>query len=353
MTRSPAPNLAFALSLLAFAACGENTTPTQPDTAGDQSLATSSFALASNAWTKRASPPEILPRGGLAAGVVNNAAGQPILYIFGGFFEDHPNGSIRAYDYSRNTWTTKASGVERQSTNGVGRIGGKLYFSGGYTGGRDGTCCDATRPTLYAYDPAADLLVQKADMPQPTADGVTGVINGKLYVLAGSCSDDSPPFDCSEHGSSRRFYRYDPATNTWTTLPPAPHQHAGGAGGVINGRFYVAGGGSVVRYRLDVYNPVTNAWRARADLPEARAGVAGAVLQNKLYVIGGSGPSGNRAVFAYDPVTNKWQTRASLSVGRTSLAAASLVTIYGNPKILAVGGFDGSEGPGANELYTP
>jgi N-acetylneuraminic acid mutarotase len=353
MSRPPTLNLAFTFSLLTLAACGENTEPTQPATAEDRSSLEASLAFASNTWTNRARLPEGGPRGGLAAGVVNNSAGNPILYIFGGFFEDHPNGSIRAYNYSRNTWTTKASGVERQRTNGVGRIGGKLYFSGGYIGGRDGTCCDATRPTLYAYDPAADRLVQKADMPQPTADGVTGVINGKLYVLAGTCSDDSPPFDCSEHGTSRRFYRYDPATNTWTTLPPAPHQHAGGAGGVINGRFYVAGGGSVVRYRLDVYDPVTNIWRARADLPEARSGTAGAVLQNKLYVIGGVGPSGNRAVFAYDPVTNKWQTRASLNAGRSSLAAASLVTIYGNPKILAVGGFDGSDGPGANELYTP
>ena len=349
MIRLPLLRFALTLSALPLVSCGE-TTPTQPGTSDEPSLAPS-FALASNAWTNRARLPDIIPRGGLAAGVVNNSAGQPILYIFGGFFEDHPNGSIRAYDYSRNIWTTKASGVERQSTNGVGRIGGKLYFSGGYTGGRDGTCCDATRPTLFAYDPAADLLTRKADMPQPTADGVTGVINGKLYVLAGSCSDDSPPFDCSEQGTSRRFYRYDPATDTWTTLGPAPHPHAGGAAGVINGRFYVAGGGG--NRRLDVYDPVTNVWRARADLPEARGGTAGAVLQNKLYVIGGSGPSGNRAVLAYDPVTNKWQTRASLNVGRTSLAAASFVTSFGNPKILAVGGFDGSEEPGANELYTP
>ncbi|HEV8177290.1 MAG TPA: hypothetical protein VGP44_06330, partial [Gemmatimonadales bacterium] len=81
----------------------------------------------------------------------------------------------------------------------------------------------------------ADRLIRKADMPQPTADGVTGVIDGRLYVLAGTCNDDSPPFDCNEansgnRGSSRRFYRYDPATNNWTTLPSAPHEHGYGAG---------------------------------------------------------------------------------------------------------------------------
>lgn len=352
MISYPSLNLRLTLSLLALAACSESTDPTPPRTAGDLSSETPSFALARNGWTNRARLPgsDIIPRGGLAAGVVNDAAGQPILYAFGGFFEDHTHGTILAYDYSRNAWTTKGSSLELSYSNGVGKIGGKLYISGGYLGGREGFCCDATQRTLYAYDPRADRLIRKADMPRQTAEGVTGVINGKLYVLSGTCVDDEPPvFDCDVESNRRLLYRYDPATNTWTTLGPAPHSHARGAAGVINGRFYVAGGGN---RRLDVYDPTTNTWKARADMPEARSG-AGTVLQNQLYVIGGVGSSGNRAVFAYDPVTNTWKTRASLNVGRSSLAAASMVTIYGNPKILAVGGFDGSERPGANELYTP
>ena len=344
------PKLAFTLSLLALAACGENTDPTQPGTVAERSTLEPSFALASNTWTKRA--PLRGPRYGPAAGVVNNSAGNPILYVFGGHFDEFQLGTV-AYNYATNTWTTKAGNFEGEYTNGVGRIGGKLYISGGFNiAGGDPFCCDATQRTLYVYDPVADRLTRKADMPRQTARGVTGVINGKLYVLSGYCADDEPPvFDCDVEINHRLLYRYDPATNNWTTLGPAPHSHALGAGGVINGRFYVAGGGS--GSWLDVYDPVTNTWTTRASLPEGRTGVAGAVLQNKLYVIGGNGPSGKRAVFAYDPVTNTWRTRASLNVGRTNLAAASLVTRFGNPKILAVGGFDGSEGPGANELYTP
>jgi N-acetylneuraminic acid mutarotase len=354
MVRAPFLSLALTLSLLTLAACSEDTNPTQPGTVGERSPEAPSFALARNTWTKRARLPEGGPRGGLAAGVVNNSAGQPILYVLGGHFDEFQVGQVRAYNYAKNTWTTKATFVERSYTNGVGRIGGKLYFSGGYLGGRDGFCCDATQRTLYTYDPVADRLIRKADMPRQTAAGVTGVINGRLYVLSGTCADDEPPvFDCDVESNRRLLYRYDPATNTWTTLGPAPHSHAGGTGGVISGKFYVAGGGTVANKWLDVYDPVTNSWRTLADLPEARTAVAGTILQNKLYVIGGIGPSGNRAVFAYDPVTNTWKPRASLNIGRTSLAAASLITPFGNPKILAAGGFDASEGPGANELYTP
>ncbi len=291
MIPSPSLSLRLALSLLALAACTESTDPTPPRTAGDPSSEIPSFDLARNGWTNRARLPDsdIMPRGGLAAGVVNTSAGQPILYVLGGHFDEFQIGQVHAYNYATNTWTTKATFVDRSYTNGVGRIGGKLYFSGGYLGGREGFCCDAMQRTLYAYDPVADRLIRRADMPRQTAEGVTGVINGKLYVLSGTCVDDEPPvFDCDVESNRRLLYRYDPATNTWTTLGPAPHSHAGGAGGVINGRLYVAGGGN---RRLDVYDPATNTWRARADMPEASERGRHCV-QNHLYVIGGVGSSG-------------------------------------------------------------
>ena len=50
-------------------------------------------------------------------------------------------------------------------------------------------------------------------MPRKIAQGITGEINGKLYVLTGSCEG------CAER-ISRRLYRYDPATATlpWTPV---------------------------------------------------------------------------------------------------------------------------------------
>ena len=198
------------------------------------------------------------------------------------------------------------------------------------------------RSSLRVYDPVTGSITRRSDMPRATAEGVTGVINGKLYVLAGRCVSLGQAVAC------HTFYRYDPATKLWTKLAPAPSNHDRGAGGVINGKFYVAGGGN---RNLDVYEPATNTWTTRAPLPEVRSGTAGAVLGGKLYVIGGRGASGSKAVFAYDPVTNSWRTRASLNVGRSDLAAARITTLDGKSYILAVGGSFG--GYRANELYTP
>ena len=171
-------------------------------------------------------------------------------------------------------------------------------------------------------------------MPRHTYNGVTGVIGGKLYVVVGFCSD------CT-HCIDRRLYRYDPATNTWnTSLAWSPHPHVLGAGGVIKGKFYVAGEATDVNgfptTNLDVYDPVTNTWKTLAPLPFELTDAAGAVLQDQLYLIG-SGHSG-RSVLAYNPVTNTWKEKNALPTGRLNLAAASFVTPFGNPKILAVGG---------------
>jgi N-acetylneuraminic acid mutarotase len=259
--------------------------------------------------------------------------------------------TVEAYNYATNSWTGKSATLRRARTNGVGLIGGKLYVSGGILDTGDGH--EATL-TVFAYDPIADVFTRKADMPRPASDGVTGVIGGKLYVLTGGCGN------CAVF-VSRRFWRYDPATNAWSFLPQCPRAHLSGAGGVINGKFYVAGGSNEAfsaTKNLDVYDPVTNTWTARAPLPETVFAPAGAVLNNKLYVMGGTVGADShtsKTVFAYDPATNTWTTKAPMLTARFRLAAAGLVTPFGNPKILAVGGLDlaNPSAGGANELFTP
>jgi N-acetylneuraminic acid mutarotase len=343
MTRPWPLNLALTLSAFALAACGENTTPTQPGTAEDPSLATPSFALTSNSWTTKA-PFPASHNSGVAAGVRNNSAGLPIVYVFGGHYLDFINQTIWAYNPATNTWATKASRFSGIQTNGVGLISGKLYISGGFAG------FEAMQSSLYAYDPAADRLIRKADMPRQTAQGVTGVINGKLYVLSGTCADDIPPvFDCDNATVRRLLYRYDPATNTWTILPPAPRSHAGGVGGVIHGKFYVAGGGSSTA--LDVYDPSTNTWRRLAPLPKSQCCVVGAVMNSKLWVIGWFGSSRN--TYAYDPVTNTWRSRAPLPGGEAARAAVSL-PFDGHSHLFVAGGRENPEDePVPSLLYTP
>jgi N-acetylneuraminic acid mutarotase len=345
MKRPPARTLALLLSMFLLASCGDNTTPTEPGAAGELPL---SHRGLHNTWTEKAPLPGDFAISGVAAGVRNNAAGKPIVYVLGGNITGNV-ADIFAYNLATNTWTKKAAQFVGTHTNGIGLIRGKLYISGGYDlSGGDGFCCGSMQRTLYAYDPTADRITRKADMPRQTADGVTGVIKGKLYVLSGTCTDDAPPvFDCDDPSVRRLLYRYDPVTDKWMTLPPAPHPHEGGVGGVIRGKLYVAGGSS-----LDVYSPSTNSWRTLAPLPAVRSGGAGAIQDGKLWVFGFSAPDADRRTFVYDPRTNRWTTKASIPVGGAEAAAAPVRDRQSH--ILVVGGGrTGGEGPGPSELYTP
>ena len=344
-------NSALISALLLLTACNDDTTPTQPGTTSDQSLPVPSLlTTASNSWTAKAPVP--FGPDELTAAIANNAAGRSILYVFGGHVDKGDGFQVEAYDLSTNTWTAKNSSLSESNTNGVGKIGNKLYITGGAVISNSPL---AFGPT-WAYDFAADRMIKKADMPLITTGGVTGVISDKLYVLPGVCSGEHfpNPRSCATE-PIRVLFRYDPVTNTWGTRAPCPHFHNGAAAAVINGKFYVAGGYNdqgQVTATLDVYTATSNSWKTLANLPEGRVGAHGANLLNKLYSIGGSGASGNRKVYAYDPVTNKWTTKASYPTDRGAGATAR-VTLDGHDYILAVGGRDSNDQPNATQMYTP
>lgn len=341
------------LCSLVVISCGQETAPTEATGAADKPSPVASSAVAGGTWTTKAPMPT--GRGYLAAAVQNNSLGQPVLYAIGGYSPDAGRyvRTVEAYNFATNSWSTKVSlPLALAHTNGVGVIGGKLYLSGGYFQTAGGT---GYHPGLNVYDPARNSWTKKAEMPRRFAQGVTGVINGKLYVLTGGCNN------CGPERFTRRLYRYDPVTDSWAALPWSPNFHVMGAGAVINGKFYVAGGHDQdfqSSNKLDVYDPATNKWKTLAPMPTARMGVAGAALENKLYILGRSdvdpGEPQNQ-VEAYDPVTNTWSARTSMpGAGRGDLAAGSL-TFGGRSHMLAVGGFDvEGSGPGhLNQAYTP
>lgn len=334
---------------LGILACTSEETLTQPGTAEDPASAASSLVLASNTWTTKAPYAGQGLFGGSAA-MAPNSAGQSIVYLFGGTDGEGGTGfRVQAYNVATNTWTTKTSRVGVFNSNGVGKIGSKLYFSGGQNGFEG---VSSFTNLLWAYDYSQDRMIRKADLPIFGAEGVTGVIDGKLYVLPGACSGDGYPNPgyCAVE-PTRRFYRYDPATNTWLGRRSAPHFHRFGAAGVINGKLYVAGGfnGFQPVAQLDVYNPATNTWTTLAPIPTAGRAI-GTALGGKLFVIVGDG-SGLHS-YIYSPATNTWKTRASPTSGHDAVVR---VTLDGTSRLLAVGGSHGADFdiPNNSELYTP
>jgi len=173
------------------------------------------LAVAANAWTPLPGFPEPY-RADFSVGAAPNRAGQWIVYVIGGQEDLHTGFGAYTYNVSTESWGGGGTLFSRAAyMNGVGKIGNKLYFTGG-----EG-CCDIiqTFNTTWVYDIGANQLTRKADMPKATTRGVTGVIDGKLYVVPGDCSGaPGDPGRCSparqlgagrrrrhhNHGASRR-----------------------------------------------------------------------------------------------------------------------------------------------------
>jgi hypothetical protein len=330
---------ALPLTVIALLACGETTTPTQPEMSGNPATAVLSLAAARNSWTPTAPPPYDRFIYGYDLGTAPNSAGQWIVYAFGGTSSDEggTGKSVKAYNVATNSWTEKLSQVGIYYSNGVAKLGSKLYFSGGYV--TAGNLPDATK-ALWAYDYSNDRMIKKANLPIFSAEGVSGVINSKLYVLPGACNGNGYPNPgyCSVE-ETRRFYRYDPATNSWVTRRQAPHFHRRGAAAVLDGKFYVAGGfnGFQSVASLDVYDPATNTWQTLASMPTGGAAY-GAALAGQFYVLVVD-VNGTARTYAYNRFTNQWRARAAPStwgsVTRVSLDGRSyLFTATGNKSAL-------------------
>ena len=322
--RHPAVRTGLVILSLAGAACSDDLPlPTGADPGPPMTTVPSPGLAAEtvpNSWTRRIQMPTA--RSGLVAAKANG-----LIYAIGGW-----NGTavqkVEAYDYNTSTlvpWTPRAPlPAARQLPNGAAVINGKIYVAGGLT------VLGPTR-SLFVYNVASNSWSTKAPMPIRSHGGAAAAIDGKLWVLA------TPAGDSGQYTNPTRIFRYDPATDSWTEREPAPHPHHRGAVGVINGKIYLVGGMTKtllndVTYQydpepvatLDVYDPATNVWTTRRSIPTARWGAAGGVIDGKLYVAGGMGTDGD--VFStmemYDPASNTWAARAKMLTPREGAGAA-------------------------------
>ena len=294
----------LALAVAALASCGEETT--EPSTELSPNAPT--LAVAHDTWIYRRNMP--YGRWDFSVADVPNALGQSVVYVMGGStrYFTAALGRVQAYNVATNTWSWKAEmPMPLYKMNGAGVIDGKIYISGGYRSG------DRVDRGLFVYDPETDKWTQKSNMPERGALGLTGVIDNKLYVVS-TCFDRAPSstrfVDCETLKNGRplsNLFRYDPATDQWTTLPSPRDRYSVGAAGVLYGKLYVSNG-----IHLEVYDPATNRWTTKAAPPPYSVG-AGAALGAKLYVIGWS------TTTVYNPGTDSWTFRTRCRVTEPSL----------------------------------
>jgi N-acetylneuraminic acid mutarotase len=246
--------------------------------------------------------------------------------------------TVRAYDPTSNTWSTKASMPTARSGPGVGEIDGIFYVVGGET------ATSTKLQTLEAYDPATNTWSTK--MPMPTGRSLatsTAVVSGVLYVIGGTVAG----------ACTNVVEAYDPRTNMWSTKTPMPTPRCHHATVARHGLVYAIGGagtGGGQYQTVEVYNPATNTWStSAAPMPTGRQFPAVAVIDGTLYAVGGYSAAGiHDQVEAYHPDTDSWTTHTPMPRKRSGLGVAAV-----NGVLYAVGGSDGAMIVDQVEAFTP
>ncbi len=289
--------------------------------------------------------------------------------------------------------------IAGRSECGMAEVDGKFYLIGGGEG---------IEP-VQQFDPQTQQWVQKAEAPVMMHHFQAVGFNGKVYVLAAFGDNNYPNqvplanvqiyntktdrwdtgaglpagrrragagaaayrgklylIDGIQHGhnsgTNSMFDEYDPVTNTWKTLPDAPHIRDHCTAAVIGDKLYAVGGRNTSLHdpnnfmsffdktvlEVDCYDFTTGKWMTlAAKLPLGSGGGALVNLRNTLYYMGGERatkktPNGpKKSTYFLDPsAATEWTETDSLNIGRNGTAAV----VY-NDKIYLAGGAAGQGGP--------
>jgi N-acetylneuraminic acid mutarotase len=216
---------------------------------------------------------------------------------------------------------------------------GKMYVIGGWDDGK-------ARGANYEYNPATDKWIKKTSMPRKAHHAALASCNGKIYVCGGFVPPENTnvplggawqPID--------NAWEYDPASDSWKSLPPLPGKRGAAVAVETGGKIYVIGGATTVEgskesWTLstgaaaspqsvsqfftffgparvlstnDVYDPATNKWEHRKPMSVPRNHIFAGAVNGKIYVIGGRTGSAyimtatnTNVVEEYDPATDTW-----------------------------------------------
>ena len=175
-------------------------------------------------------------------------------------------------------WTTQAVYPTTVRHTAVAAQGGLLYSFGGSND-------VSTLTSAYVYDPGTDVWTAIASLPAARA-GASAVSDGTyIYILNGTGPGGS---------ITNTLYRYNPATNTYTTMAAAPNVGVTHGSALLNGKIYRVAGcaSSCLSYStiVDAYDIATNTWAASGSVAAYPMAVAElAVVSDGTYLYGAGG----------------------------------------------------------------
>ena len=349
MDRRPALAAIMAI-VLGVTACGGSTTSPDPSTGPTHSTGPSP-TRSSTASAEASASPAVLPRIGgawttgppMPTRRAENAAVavDGLIYLPGGLdIHGQTLDTFESLDPATGTWTTLPKLPEPRDHMGLAVADGQIYLSGGglfFT--------PAVRSGLWRYDPKAARWTALAPMPGGRWQHASVAIDGKIYVVGGVVQGPNP----------RALWAYDIASGVWRTdLAPMPTEREHLTAVAANGKLIAIGGRKTQQSgAVEEYDPATNTWRSLPDLPTPRGGSAAGLIGNVIHVAGGE----NLNAMSTDPQhealnlsTMTWSSAPDLPTKRHGLASA---VVDGRWYVIGGGRAAGLSVSDVVEVYAP
>lgn len=257
------------------------------------------YDIAADLWSEGPN----LPRG-----TDNNGAavdGDKI-YVFGG----EAARAVQIFDTTSTSWssgeslpTVRFASVVTQTADGVHLIGGWNYSN----------TTSASMASHERFDFASQTVAPGllAPLMQARNCAAVGVIDGDIYVAGGRQpgirDHDSAPLKSVE------VYRSE--ADGWDVRSEMQTARACAGGAVLDGKLYVLGGelpAPKIHKTMERFDPASNSWESLPDMPYYVTGAGVVAVGTDLYVIGGYASldgnmprSASRYVYKYRPTPSR------------------------------------------------
>ena len=264
----------------------------------------------------------------------------PIIYVTGG----SPPGNLRrvtAFDTRTGRWSDPTSLPTGLNHSQVATHDGRLYLAGGYLDGEEPTS------NVWEWNPVTNRWTQLPDLLQPSSAGAVVAIGDKLYVASGA----PQTFDVSGPIIPYSALQiYDFRTEEWSYGAPInhPRHHVGAT--ALGGLLYVAGGRGVIGgpteedhslNTFESYDPATNSWTTLPNLPFGVASAGLVAIGGRLVLVGGEDQSDwetgggwvTPSTWSFNPGTNRWTRLPNMHFERRGSGVAAA-----DGRIYALGG---------------
>jgi N-acetylneuraminic acid mutarotase len=263
--------------------------------------ATYEYDPATDKWAKKKSMPRPAHHAALAAAngkiyvIGGFVAPEKTTIPVGAAWE--PIDDVWEYDPAADSWKSLAPLPGTRGAAVAVEVGGKIYVIGG------ATTVEASKDPFFTffgpsrvlttndvYDPATNTWESRRPMAVARNHAFAGAVNGKIYVIGGRTGH---AFILSATNTDV-VEEYSPASDMWSAPKERmPTPRSGGAWGTDGRRIYVAGGEVTTQelvgaFRaIEAYEPATNSWTTLPSMPMPRHGVAGAVIGNRFHLVSG------------------------------------------------------------------